>query len=379
MRPGDWSGVSSALTQQNIVVVVGNDCKNRFYQFDGAGKPSEMLSNTEAMGIEPLPVPGATAAPQDWWKQPGLLPVQSQGVPKVSGPVKGICEITFTGGSAKTYAQPGSIVVPDTQSAYVLGIRHDPSIRREKTGPHVTTDYGKQGKPFCTIEPFVTLPTVQSGTSMAGGGLRNPGDLTAPDGLKPEPAAVAVIPAAEATGMTLMAGFAALSTWWAQNYNNEAILSGGRIVLNKAADVLQAAKEALGASPENLGELAVIAAYGEAPTLPEVKSANERLATPATERSESIKPPGDCEPNEHREMQDRVDKFCKPLEGGALRCTGVTTPFQNLVNARVNALCARERDAINNKCFDGGNKGHRQQAQQAWDATKNCLQMLLPR
>ena len=109
---------------------------------------------------------------------------------------------------------------------------------------------------FRTIEPFVTLPTVQSGTSMAGGGLRNPGDLTAPDGLKPEPAAMALV--VEAPAIVRAVQF--LRPVWP--YLERALVSGGRIVLNQATDVLQATKEALGLSPEQLGNIVTEAPDG---------------------------------------------------------------------------------------------------------------------
>jgi hypothetical protein len=49
----------------------------------------------------------------------------------------------------------------------------------------------------------------------------------------------------------------------------------------------------------------------------------------------------------------------------------------DLVMARENARdCAMARDKINNVCFAGGDKGHRDAAIDAWTSVANCDEMI---
>ncbi|OUM32589.1 hypothetical protein B8W70_07420, partial [Pseudomonas sp. 1239] len=79
--------------------------------------------------------------------------------------------------------------------------------------------------------------------------------------------------------------------------------------------------------------------------------------------------PGNCTPGEHRKMQDEVDRACK---GGRRTCKGVTDPVQASILREVNLECALARDAVNNRCFAGGDKQHRNEAIKAWESVALC-------
>jgi len=226
---------------------------------------------------------------------------------------------------------------------------------------------------FRTIEPFVTLPTVQSGTSMAGGGLRNPGDLTAPDGQKPEPAAMALV--VEAPAIVRAVQF--LRPVWP--YLERALVSGGRIVLNQATDVLQATKEALGLSPEQLGNIVTEA--------PDGGTYEDYLARPVTAKAEELskiereidgykRNPGSCNDDEFRELDKRKNEACsKPMSCADLRKPPDTTEVLNrIANAKT---CIDARINIMDMCFDGGDKGHHNQAEQRLVPLRECQKLLL--
>ncbi|UVK80973.1 DUF6531 domain-containing protein [Pseudomonas sichuanensis] len=80
--------------------------------------------------------------------------------------------------------------------------------------------------------------------------------------------------------------------------------------------------------------------------------------------------PGNCRSGEHRQMQDEVNKWCKG--GGARSCKAVTDSVLASELREINLQCALARDAINNRCFAGGDKNHRQQAIEAWEGVAIC-------
>ena len=212
--------------------------------------------------------------------------------------------------------------------------------------------------------------------TMAGGGLRDPGRLTPP--AKPAvPAAADPMMLATATAGVAM-GIMILAPRYLPD--QQALTASGTIIYNFAADRLVAIKNILGLSAEELGELASLASQEPAPTLPEVKDANTNndpaQASPLANSLSRNGGSGKCEPNDHQEMEKRKDLFCSSPVKNALTCTSATSAWQNLVFARVHAICARQRDEINNKCFDGGDSGHRMQSQEAWRRVKKCLELI---
>ncbi|MFF7110137.1 hypothetical protein [Pseudomonas sichuanensis] len=80
-------------------------------------------------------------------------------------------------------------------------------------------------------------------------------------------------------------------------------------------------------------------------------------------------PPGNCQPGEHRKLQDEVNASCK---GGKRSCRSVTDPVLASELREVNLQCAMAREAVNNRCFAGGDATHREQAIRAWEGVAVC-------
>ena len=78
---------------------------------------------------------------------------------------------------------------------------------------------------------------------------------------------------------------------------------------------------------------------------------------------------GDCTPEQHRSLQNAVDEIC----GSDRKCTPQELTCDDLkIRLDLNNRCAAARDEINNTCYKGGNKGHRQAADQARRAAQKC-------
>ena len=90
----------------------------------------------------------------------------------------------------------------------------------------------------------------------------------------------------------------------------------------------------------------------------------------ATDSVTDLKPPGDCTEQEYSELKQAVDDAKLLTEGK--RCTPDMDRETALANA---ALFDREvavREAINKKCFRGGDDGHIKAVERARRAAKNC-------
>jgi type VI secretion system secreted protein VgrG len=83
----------------------------------------------------------------------------------------------------------------------------------------------------------------------------------------------------------------------------------------------------------------------------------------------TMKPPGDCDPGQHRELQDEVNTACKSKP---IACKGNMDQISLIINREDNRRCAMARDKINKVCFKGGDEIHRNQAIDAWSAVANC-------
>ena len=108
----------------------------------------------------------------------------------------------------------------------------------------------------------------------------------------------------------------------------------------------------------------------ELPSKGDVEAAIKRndpaLATPL---SETLKPTGTCK-------QDEYDQFLKEKESACsnmLGCSGNIGLVEAYSRAIKQMVCSTKREEMENKCFDGGNKSHRQYRQERWRAVANCL------
>ncbi len=82
-------------------------------------------------------------------------------------------------------------------------------------------------------------------------------------------------------------------------------------------------------------------------------------------------PPGDCDPDQHRNLQDEVDGACKRERA----CKGNMDSGTLLTRQIMNESCMRARNNINRLCFRGGDQNHRDQATEAGNAINRCRQL----
>jgi len=82
----------------------------------------------------------------------------------------------------------------------------------------------------------------------------------------------------------------------------------------------------------------------------------------------STEPPGNCTPEEHRDLQNRVENAC----GAATACKGGDDLFTLNWKIGLQSACIDARRRINDRCFGGGDAGHRLQIEQRKGSIRNC-------
>jgi hypothetical protein len=82
------------------------------------------------------------------------------------------------------------------------------------------------------------------------------------------------------------------------------------------------------------------------------------------ESPSGMKPPGNCTPEEHSQLQDAVDTECKRIPSKCISIQSCAVLRANWLQAR---QCIRARAIIMNKCFRGGDERH-QRAQRSFQA-----------
>ncbi|MGS0892895.1 type VI secretion system tip protein TssI/VgrG [Burkholderia stagnalis] len=88
--------------------------------------------------------------------------------------------------------------------------------------------------------------------------------------------------------------------------------------------------------------------------------------------ADTIQPPGNCSPGEHRRLQDEVNRACKRPRA----CKANMDQPTVLQMRENNRECAMARDLINKKCFAGGDANHRNEALEAWANVAKCEGLL---
>jgi type VI secretion system secreted protein VgrG len=83
-------------------------------------------------------------------------------------------------------------------------------------------------------------------------------------------------------------------------------------------------------------------------------------------------PPGNCTPEEHRDLQDRVENAC----GSAIACRGgddIAT-----LNRKIGAhsACIDARKRINDRCFGGGDEQHQRPIQERQGSIRRCQDLM---
>jgi len=93
---------------------------------------------------------------------------------------------------------------------------------------------------------------------------------------------------------------------------------------------------------------------------------------PPDAKPDDIKPPGDCEDAAYAVLDAAVDKACKinnPVEA-CLRSDACGVLAKKAIAFDD---CAKARQAREDKCFRGGNKGHKQQITEMSNGRATCL------
>lgn len=92
-------------------------------------------------------------------------------------------------------------------------------------------------------------------------------------------------------------------------------------------------------------------------------------APPSIQRD--LTPPGNCIQGIHDELQRLVKAWCDHPSGRA--CTPGESCHRLRQKIRRNQLCAQHRRTINDRCYDGGNLGHRIAERDARRAQATCM------
>jgi hypothetical protein len=81
---------------------------------------------------------------------------------------------------------------------------------------------------------------------------------------------------------------------------------------------------------------------------------------------------GDCTEEQHRRLQDEVDRACKRPRA----CKGDMECAELRENLRKSRECYDARKTINDTCFKGGDVGHKKALEEAQNAINNCLDLI---
>jgi hypothetical protein len=85
----------------------------------------------------------------------------------------------------------------------------------------------------------------------------------------------------------------------------------------------------------------------------------------------AIPPPGNCSQQQHKKLQDEVNGQCKPYATPMTCKSGMSTSVRAAIG-EANRQCGMARDNINNTCFAGGDKDHRNESIIAWKRYADC-------
>jgi RHS repeat-associated protein len=83
-------------------------------------------------------------------------------------------------------------------------------------------------------------------------------------------------------------------------------------------------------------------------------------------------PPGDCDPDTQRRLQDDVNYACKQPR----KCTQGMSSSELTTNMIRNRSCGNARNLINKKCFRGGDAEHREEADNAFHSLAKCESLI---
>lgn len=83
-------------------------------------------------------------------------------------------------------------------------------------------------------------------------------------------------------------------------------------------------------------------------------------------------PPGNCTPEEHRQLQDGVENAC----GAAIACRGGDDIATLNRKIGMHSACIDARKRINDRCFGGGDSGHQTSVEERKGSIRNCQNLI---
>ncbi|MDF9619166.1 RHS repeat-associated core domain-containing protein [Pseudomonas entomophila] len=116
---------------------------------------------------------------------------------------------------------------------------------------------------------------------------------------------------------------------------------------------------------------AIVRTPGDTPV--EQKTSFDNAGRKVSSAAAGIEPPGNCSPGEHKKLQDEVDRACKSQ---IRTCKGVTDPVEASIRRARNIECGYAREEINNRCYVGGDKEHRNESIKAWASVVKCENLI---
>jgi len=289
------------------------------------------------LGIPAAPAPAPELA-EGWENQPGLLPVGPQGNITASRLPNGNCSLRV--GNRPAVVMPlNSLVIPDTTRAIFVDQQ-------------------------CKVQPIVTIP-VQGNNTVAtvGSGATQ---IPLPPNTNIKPAGGALILAVPETGAIVANGLrllgAALSgpVGWT-------IIGTSLVYTGVVAYETWQAKRFSSLTAEEIGYLAM-----ETPDGPYEKYL-QRPPTDLAKKLSSQNGPngrknGSCTPEEHQELESYKEQYCT----GAQMCVPGMDPLTQKALFAKNAMCLKYRLEIMDRCFDGGDSGHKTEAAAALRNMRSC-------
>jgi hypothetical protein len=142
----------------------------------------------------------------------------------------------------------------------------------------------------------------------------------------------------------------------------------------KSADMTSADAPMSVQAPE--GPNASFPSQVESPSSAGMTSTDASMSVPVSSglSGRDLQPPGNCIQGIHDGMQRSVKAWCDHFSGRT--CRSADSCGRLLQKIRRNERCAFFRREINNRCYNGGNLGHRIAERDARNAQKNCVAFL---
>ena len=303
--------------------------------------------------VSPAQPAAATALSGDWWNQPNLLPTSPQGTIASTGrDPSGNCRVTLNGAPVASIPADRMFVPDNTRLMYV--------------------------DQNCAVKLVFNLPAEKNApeqpVSIAGGGIRNPGNIIIPG--KPGVNVLYQPPAgAEQTAARIAATLAALAA------RNPVAASAARTLIMGTATATTSFV-ILGAGSayllykyiEDMNDKEAEAAMRrvETPSGPYEQHLNRLVGNFAKELSSKRDPDGrargSCAPENIDVLKQYQEQYCQ----GAAMCTSGTDELDVVKLRERNKICLDLRIRIMDTCFAGGDEKHRREALDVLRNYRSC-------